>query len=216
MEEILKEITQVLFDDETLSKAKEQIQNRREKVPVDSQNISFRLFLAPDGNINLEIMMRDDFGMYFKPVGFYTFSNGSMKSIHILKEFEEPYSKIKSTLPNNLTAIVKTLTLEENGYIAMASREVGNTVRKMFKSPNYSSFNHINPAKFQNERLISNGLGVLVRTSMAGALEANLIDDEDLEEDIFVMYQNNNGISVHCTEDIYSQLMSKSLLSIFK
>lgn len=214
MDNILEEIISVLFQPETISKAEEQNQNFRERVPIDTPQISFRLFRAPAKNINLEIMMQDKYGMYFKPVGYYLFDNTGLKNIIVLKEFEEAHSNIKNTIDSKIANRVKYLSMEENGYIALASREVANTIKEMFHSSEYSPFNHLDASKFQVRNLLLNGLKVQVRTSMMGSLEANL--NEDTDEDIFVMYQNNNGISVHCSEEPYNLMMQRSLLGAFK
>lgn len=214
--DILKEITQVLFENDTISKVKEQNKSFVEKIPIESQNISFRLFLALAKNINLEIMMRDEYGYFFKPVGYYEFhKDGKLKNIYVLKEFEEAYKEIKQNISSDLSNIVKFLTLEENGYIATSSREVGNVVRRMFDSLQYSPYNHFDFSKRQVENIISNGLKVQVRTSVGGALEAVLIDWDD-PVDLFVMYQNNDCISIHSSESVYNNMLEKSLLTALK
>lgn len=216
--EILKEMTQVLFQLDTINKAKNQFQTKTQKVPVDTKDLSFRLFLSDLGNVNLELMARDDYGFYFKPIGYYTFENSSsIKSIYILKEFENAFESIKHNIDNNLVKLVKFLSLEENTYISLCSRETSNLVKEMFNSPNYDIMNHMFPNKFQVQNIYSNGLTVQVKTSMMGALEAGLNDDDfELEDDIFVMYQKNDGISLHCQEQTYIDLYNKSLLGAFK
>ena len=216
--DILKEITQVLFEKDTISKVKEQNKSFTEKVPIESQNISFRLFLTPAKNINLEIMMRDEYGYFFKPVGYYEFKEDcSLKNIYVLKEFEDTYKEIKHNISSDLSSIVKFLTLQENGYIAASSREVSNVVRRMFDSPQYSPYNHFNVLNRQVENIISNGLRVQVRTSIGGALEALVIDVEDTDGlDLFVIYQNNDGIGIQSSEDVYYKMLNKSLLTALK
>ncbi len=216
--EILKEMTQVLFQTDTVNKAKNQSQTKTQKVPVDTKDISFRLFLSESNNVNLELLGRDDYGFYFKPIGYYTFDNfGEIKNIYILKEFENAYESIKSSIDNKLIGLVKFLSLEENTYIGLCSRETSNLAKQMFNSPKYDMMNHMFLDKFQVQNIFSNGLTIQVRTSMMGALEAGLNDDNfELEEDTFVMYQNNDGISLHCQEQTYMDLYNKSLLGAFK
>jgi len=216
--EILKEITQVLFQSDTIDKATNQFQTKTQKVPVDTKEISFRLFLSESDNVNLELMGRDDYGFYFKPIGYYSFDNsGNIKNIYILKEFENAYESIKSSIDNKLIGLVKYLSLEENTYIGICSRETSNLVKQMFNSPKYDMMNHMSPDRFQVQNILSNGLTIQIKTSMMGALEAGLNDDNfELEEDTFVMYQNNNGISLHCQEQTYMDLYNKSLLGAFK
>jgi len=216
--EILKEITQVLFQNETIEKAIKQFQTKSQKIPVDTENVSFRLFLTPRGSINLELMGRDECGYYFKPVGYYTFNNqGVIEAIYILKEYSSAFESVKLGIDNQLTNLVKPLSLEEDTYIGLCSRETSNLVKKMFNSPKYDTMNHMFPNKFQIQNIQSNGLNIRVKTSMMGALEAGLNDGNyELEEDIFVMYQNNDGISLHCQEQTYIDLHAKSLLGAFK
>jgi len=216
--EMLKEMTQVLFRTETIDKALNQFKTKAQKVPVDAVDISYRLFLSERGNVNLELMGRDDYGFYFKPIGYYVFNDfGDIESIYILKEFEDAFEGIKSNIDIKLVELVQFLSLEENTYIGLCSRETINLVKQMFNSPKYDMMNHMSPDKFQVQRILSNGLTIQVRTSMMGALEAGLNDDNfELEEDVFVIYQNNDGISLHCQEQTYIDLYNKSLLGAFK
>lgn len=216
--EILKEMIEVLFELDTIKKAINQYQTRRQKVPVDTKDISYRLFLSERGNVNLELMSRDDYGYYFKPIGYYTFNNlGNIENIYILKEFENAFKSIKSNIEDEIIQKVNFLSLEENTYIGLCSRETSNLVKQMFNSPKYDMMNHMFPDKFQVQNILSNGLTIQVRTSMMGALEAGLNDENyELEEDTFVMYQNNDGISLHCQEQAYMDLYNKGLLGAFK
>ena len=209
--EILKEMTHVLFENDTISKVKEQNKSLREKVPIESHDISFRLFFAPAKNINLEVMVRDDYGIFFQPIGYYEFNNdGKLKNIYVLKEFEEAYKEIKHSIASDLSSIVKFLTLEENGYIATTSRKVSNVVKRMFNNIQHYQINHL------SENIVSNGLKVQVKTSMMDTLEAVLQENDDL--DLFMMYSKYDGvISIHHpSEDAYSRMFKKCLLSAFK
>jgi len=216
--EILKEMTQVLFLSDTIGKATNQFQTKTQKIPVNTKEISFRLFLSERDNINLEVMGRDVYGVYCKPIGYYTFDNsGNVKNIYVLKEFENAYESIKSNIDNKLIGLVKYLSLEENTYIGLCSRETSNLVKQMFNSPKYDVLNHMLPYIAQVKNILSNGLKIQIRTSIMGALEAGLNDDHfKLEEDTFVMYQKNDGISLHCQEQTYMDLYNKSLLGAFK
>lgn len=216
--DILKEMLGLLFGNTTIIKAKNQKLTNAEEQSIDTNQISFRLYLSKKGNINLEFMGQDQFGYYFKPIGFYTFSgDNKIESIFILKEFEESYEEIESNISEDLKKIVKFLSLEENTYIAMCSRETSNVVRNMFDSPKYGVMNHMLPSKFQVENIMSNGLQILIKTSMMGALEANLNDDEnELDEEVIVMFQKNNGISMHCQEPMYHKLFEMGLFSALK
>lgn len=63
-----QEMVSVLFGKDTLDKAKTQFKSGAEKTPIDSRDMSFRLFKTKYGNINLEMLCRDNSGMYFKPI----------------------------------------------------------------------------------------------------------------------------------------------------
>lgn len=199
-----------LLDRETIDKAKE-LKNSTENVDrIDTKNLNFRLLKTKAGTINLELFMRDDTGYYNKPIGFYSFEGMILKTIYILKEFEEAYGEIKKDLSSEVVGLVRTLNKEENIYIAIASREVGNMAMKMFRNPQFGRMN----ASFQSQMMISNGMKVIIHTSMMSALEAKVEDDED---DNIVMFQNgSNGVSIHCNDPIYYDLMKKELLTAIK
>ncbi len=218
--EILKDFTKALFQKEIIDQALKQKQSGREKVPVEAYNISFRLFLAPQGNINLEILGRDNYGFYFKPIGYYDFDyQDNLKEIYLLKELEETYENIKSNLENKYTSLAKHLSLKENAYIALGSRETSNEVKKMYNSPDYDISNHLFIEQYQKSKIISNGLKILIITSMMGAFEARLDDDRyELDDDIFVMFQKDyDGIGIHTQDPLFFELLNeRSLLSAFK
>ena len=212
--DILGEMLLVLFDKNTIKKVKEQLISKNEKIPIDSHNMNFRLLLSKNGNINLELLAQNDLGMYFKPIGFYEIQNKTL-TITILKEFEDSYEKHKNSFENDLK--VNYLTLKENSFISAGSNDVVSIIMKMFKSPKYDK--HLPPSieNFQSENIISNGLKIDVRTSMMGALETNLNDDNyELEDNLLIMYQNNNGISLHSVDTEYNDMVAKELLSAFK
>ncbi len=218
MENNIQEIfVSALFSKDVIKKAKKLSKSSGKLLPIDYEDITFRLRKTNTGSVNLELFVQDQYGMYFKPIGFYEFGGfwGNVQRIYILKEFEETFIKIKGKL-NNIDK-VKYLSLLQNVYIALGSVEVGRTVTKMFNSPNYSENNYLDFSKRQIERLLVNGLKIVVKTSLGGALEAVYEDDNNYfnGEDMLVMFQNYNGISIHCSEKEYQNMMNKKLLSIF-
>lgn len=216
MEEILQTFVEVLFSTDTIEDAQNLKNSSNDRSAIDEAGIPFRLQKAKAGNINLEVFFQDQKGMFYKPIGFYEFDYlGKVSEIYVLKEFEDAFNKTKSSLSNVEKA--KFLNLLDNVYIALGSREVGNTVSAMFNSPNYSEYNHMDYSKRQFQSLQVNGLNVDIKTSMMGALEA-VYDDENDDfngEDMLVMFQKNNGISVHSSEREYQNMLNKGLLSIF-
>ena len=207
---IEQEFLLTLLDKNTINKVK-RLKNSTENVDsADTEKLSFRLLKTKVGTINLELFMRDDTGYYNKPIGFYSFEGGVLKTIYILKEFEKAYDEIKNDLSSEVVGLVRTLNKEENIYIAIASREVGNMAMKMFRNPQFGRMN----ASFQSQMMISNGMKVIIHTSMMSALEAKV---EDGEDDNIVMFQNgSNGVSIHCNDPIYYDLMKKELLTAIK
>lgn len=199
-----------LLEKETIDKAKKLKKSDENVDGIDTKNLSFRLLKTKGETINLELFMRDDTGYYNKPIGFYYFEGLILKSIYILREFEEAYNEIKNDLSSEVVGLIRTLSNEENIYIAIASREVGNMAMKMFRNPQFARMN----GSFQSQMMISNGMKVIIHTSMMSALEAKVKDDED---DNIVMFQNgSNGVSIHCNDPIYYDLMKKELLTAIK
>lgn len=214
MNDILENFVEVLFSTETISQAEVLKKSSNDRSAIDKKGIAFRLEKSNAGNINLEVFFQDQKGMFYKPIGFYEFDNlGKVSEIYVLNEFVSVFNEIKNKLEHSNKS--KFLNLLDNVYIALGSREVGNTVSAMFNSPNYSENNHLDFSKRQFQALVANGLEIHVKTSMMGALEAVYNDDFN-GEDMLVMFQNHNGISIHSSEREYHNTLNKGLMSIFK
>lgn len=218
MEDILQEMIEVLFLRNTTLKAKELKNSNSNSSNLSYNGFDFRLLKAPAGNINLEVLLQDQFGSYFKPIGYYDFGTTSeVLQICLVNEFLEAFKQIRSNIDIDLSEKARTLNLLDNVFIALGSREVGNTIKAMFNSPNYSPYNHMDISKFQVQNLLINNLEIQVKTSMMGALEAIFVDNnDDFQEEYLIMFQNKDGITIHCTEDAYNKMNNRSLLSIFK
>lgn len=217
MNDILENFIEVLFSSETISQAEVLKKSSNNRSAIDVKGIAFRLEKSNAGNINLEVFFQDQKGMFYKPIGFYEFDSlGKVSEIYVLNEFVNVFNEIKNKLEH--TNKSKFLNLLDNVYVALGSREVGNTVSAMFNSPNYSEYNHLDFTKRQFQALVANGLEIHVKTSMMGALEAVYNDDNDdfNGEDMLVMFQNHNGISIHSSEREYQNILNKGLMSIFK
>lgn len=209
-----QEMLTCLFDSNTLKAAKNQMGNKGKISPIDKNNMNFRLFTADDGNVNLELLAQNQMGMYFKPIGFFDNKNGEI-TVTILKEFESDYEKLKSKIKSSIS--VNILTLKENAFIAAASSDIVSIVKNMINSPKYERDMPLSTENMQFQKANINGLTISVRSSMMGALETNLEDnDYELEDSLLVMYQNINGISLHSTDSEFNEMQSKSLLSAFK
>lgn len=217
MKTLKTEIIKTLFNEEVIKNAIQQRNSSYSSFRLDLKDVVYFLRLSSLGNVNLEIEMQNDAGLYNKTIGFYSFNNsGELEYIYVLKGFENIYEEIKGEINLNLTSRVRYLSLEENGYISVCSKEVLNKVKEMFNSPKYSSTNHLSMNNFQVEDIKVNGFNVQVRTSMMGALEANVNEDDEELDDVLVMFQRNGqSISVHCLEDTYDRLNEMKLLSVF-
>jgi hypothetical protein len=207
-----QEMTLLLFNSTTIEKAKNIIGKIGSKVAIDSYGMNFRLFTANDGNVNLELLAQNDIGMYFKPIGFYNNTNRGF-AVTVLKEFEEDYKSLKDSINNSI--LVNFLTIKENAFIAAASKDVLSIVIKMFKSPKYVKFAPPTIGNMQIEKIFSNGLIISISSSMMGSLETNLEGNEaeEIDDTLLIMYQNNDGISLHTTDREFYDMQSKGLLT---
>lgn len=210
-QDVFQAQVKALLDKNTI-KNSTQLQSSGSKMALELYDISFRLYKTNFGTVNLETLIKDEFGMFFKTIGYYVINQGKVTDIFLLKEFENAYNQLKIKSPK-----VRLLTKEENIYIALCSRETFNAVKKMFKRLDYNAMNHLTAQNFQQENLKSNGINILVKTSMMGSLEAVCVDENyDSDEDIFVMFQNNHGISLHCNEPVFHRLHKQELFGAFK
>ena len=208
MDKILKEITSVLFEKEVILKANQQFQNKNKIVSVNNlQNMDFRLFLSDAGTINLEVLVRNNYGLYFKPVGYYEFKENTISNIYVLKEFEEAYNNIKNDIDDNLNNKVKFLDIESNSYIAVCSMDVLNIAKGI-----------LNESISSPVQIVSNGIEIEISIYQMGVfeevVEATVIDENyEAEEEIFVLYTKNE---LKCVDSLYYSLREKGLLSALK
>lgn len=218
MNEILRELAETLILGTTADEAKKLRTSTETYYNFSKNGFDFRLFKAPAGNVTLLVFFADDIGKYYKPIGFYDFNvNIEIEQIFIINEFVKNYFQIRDEISQDISSKVSELSLLQNVFIALGSREVGNAIKKMFISPNYNIYNHMDATKFQVENLLVNNLEVQVKTSMMGALEAVFVDSTNVfDEDYLIMFQRKNRLSIHCNELVFDELKLKGLLSIFK
>ena len=201
----------VLFEKNILDKAKAQFKSGPERVPVDSGDISFRLFKTKYGNINLEMLCRDNGGMFFKPIGFYEFEKGGFFSsgklvITILHEFEEDFKKLRGINSTNLT--VRFMNLRESAIVSAFSRETVNMVKEMYRLKaiglpqtvidQIGPFPHIHAMQF-DKSLNSNGLNIDLLFSLEGFPQSFLDDDYGIEGALGAYFKNDNEFSLNPT-----------------
>ncbi|MGV0967562.1 hypothetical protein [Empedobacter falsenii] len=207
----------LLFANKTLEEIKRLFLNKINTYGFEYNDISFRIYKSNQGSYNLEVMMADEYGTYYKPIGYYEQNNiGSITGVYLINEFIKDFNDISYMLDN--INLLKELKLIENIFIALASREVLNIVRELFNSEDYSEMNHLDITRAQYKLVLVNDLKIVVKTSIMGALEALYEDDDCLfKEDLLIIFNNNyNGLSIHCTDSEYEDLNHRELLSVFK
>lgn len=216
--EFLEQIVRVIYKRSTISKVKELFKSSRTRDHYEEYNINFRIIKTNTKTINLEFFCSNGIQQYYKPVCFFELEKkGLLQSdkIHftILKEFEFNFDAIKSSLKKSHRDNTKFLTIKENAFIGACSIETSTLVGSMFNSPEYSKF-ALMSGNIQSQNIVSNGLNLNIRSSMMGALEVNLNDDDfELEDSLLVMYQNNGGLSIHSNDEVYHRLTNLKLLS---
>ena len=194
---ITESMVSVLFKTETIEKVRQQFKSNNERISIDCDGMNLRLFKATAGNINLELLCRDNGGMYFKPIGYYEFIKGGFLGmnnkliVYLLKEFAPDYDKLtRNGLSLTNLAEVKFLSLKENGLIAAFSRETIELVKIMFGNKDRSEsqsdnseqarqfrlYPHLRHVRL-DEALISNGLKVDLLFCQEGYPQS-FLDDE--------------------------------------
>lgn len=139
-----QEMLLTLFSKEALEIATKQFKNSEIKIPLDSFDMSFRLFKPTDFNINLEVLIQingnnQNVVPFLKPIGFYTLKRSFFTDeieVTILKEFEEDFDFLLKIgkIPSGIT--IKKLSLVENALIAAYSMDA---VVKAINHKDYSS-----------------------------------------------------------------------------
>lgn len=225
-----QEMTSVLFEKDTLEKVKAQFKSGAEKTPIDSRDMSFRLFRTKYGNINLEMLCRDNSGMYFKPIGFYKFEKGGFFSsgkltVTVLNEFKDDYKSVSGINPTNTE--VEFMGIRESAVIAAFSRETIEMVKEMYRLKanglpqavidQIGPFPHLHAMQF-DKSLNSNGLNIDLLFSMDGFPQCFLDDDYGVEGAFGAYIKNENGFSLNPTvehKNNFDKFHQMGLLSAF-
>ncbi|MGB5983340.1 MAG: hypothetical protein WBG46_14455 [Nonlabens sp.] len=225
-----QEMVSVLFEKDTLEKAKAQFKSRAEKTPIDGRDMSFRLFKTKYGNINLEMLCRDSKGMYFKPIGYYEFEKGGLLSsgnltVTVLNEFKDDYNSVGEINPTNTE--VKFMNIRQSGIIAAFSKETFNAAQEMYaekENSSYQSYTTLlsnyrpnNDAQY-DKRIQSNGLIVELFFCEKGYPQSFLDDKYGLDGPIGAYHRENGQFSVSPMVkhlDIYEEFMEMGLLTVF-
>lgn len=229
---VTQEMVNVLFEKDTIIKVKEQFSSNKEIVPIESRDMSFRLFKTNHGNINLELLATDNNGMYFKVIGYYDgfekggFFSSDKLSINILKEFEEDFKSLKNLNTQNIN--VKFMNTLQSGLIGAFSRETIHEVNLMYTqkekgiskemAEQIGQFPHIHAMQF-DKSLTSNGLQIDLLFSTDGFPQCYLDDDYNIEGAFGAYFKNENGLSLNPTGDHknnFDKFHKMGLLSAFK
>jgi hypothetical protein len=219
-----QEMASVLFEKDTLEKVKAKFKSSAEKSPVTSRDISFRLFKAKYGNINLEMLIRDNSGMYFKPIGFYEFENNDL-TVTVLNEFKDDYYSVDGINPLNVE--VKFMNMRESALIAAFSRETFEKVKEMYRLmenglpqsviDQIGPFPHLHAMQF-DKSLYSNGLKIDLLFSMDGFPQCFLDDEYGVQDAFGAYFKNENGYSLNPMfehKGNYDKFYQMGLLSVF-
>lgn len=225
-----QEMVSVLFEKDTLEKTKAQFKSGVEKTPIDSRDMSFRLFKTKYGNINLEMLCRDDKGMYFKPIGFYEFEKGGFLSsgkliVTILNEFKDDYENMTGVNTSNVD--VKFMDIKESAVISAFSRETVEKVKEMFQLKEnglpqsvidrLGPFPHLHAMQF-DKSLNSNGLNIDLLFSFEGYPQCFLDDEYQVQGAFGAYFKNENGYSLNPMAEHksnYDKFHKMGLLSAF-
>ena len=215
---IQKEMASVLMEKSTAKQALEQFKSGKEITPIDAHGMNFRLFKTKSNTINLELFMRDDSGMYFKPIGFFIkedggwFSSGNAVPT-VLKEFESYAKAIDSN--------VKTLSLLENATVAAFSRETVNMAKFMHQeyknNPPSAALGLGGLVRF-DKNLESNGLALELMFCNQGYPQAYLEDQYGYSNPIGAYIMRPGSFDLHpmqTNKAEYDKLYRMSLLSTF-
>jgi|GEM_PF-1278310 len=226
-----QEMILVLFEEATIKKSKAQFISGREITPVDSHDMNFRLFKAKYGNINLELLCRDDSGTFFKPIGFYEYEKGGFLSsgkltITVLNEFVKDYKAVKGLDSSKFN--VKLMGIRESGLIAAFSRETVELVKKMYQLKEkglpqdvidrIGPYPHLHDMQF-DKSLMSNGLQIDLLFSFDGFPQCFLDDKYGVQGALAVYLKNQNGYSLNPTlehKNNFDKFHQMSLLSALK
>lgn len=218
-----QEMVMTLYTKETLDKVKQQFKDGTEKVPVDSFDMSFRLFKSKSDNINLEILIQTAIEtgeeqeipglgrgrmqtavMYFKPVGFFKEKKGILSNeleVTIVKEFEKDFDELNkmSHIPSNIKT--HKLTLVENALLASFSMEAD-----------------IEAKKYKDASFLANGLYCDIFMTFEGYPQFFLDDRYGLNGPIaaYLLREQNTVNPILQYKPMFDKFHSMSLFTMFK
>jgi hypothetical protein len=218
------EFLMTLFSKSTIDKVKHQFSNGPEIVPLESYNMSFRLFRPKLGNnINLELLIQMPTGTgsqtdfhntgnrfmqtmvtFFKPLGYYTLGKGMLYDdieVTLLYEFEETYNQLIKS--NSISSNIKVhrLSLKENAVIAAFSTEA-----------------FLSAQNYEDDSFIANGLDCDIFMTFQGFPQVFLDDRYGLQGPIaaYLLKEQGSANPIIEYKPLFDKLHSMRLLSAFK
>ncbi len=218
-----QEMVMTLFLQDTLSKVNQQFKDGKQIVPIDSFGMSFRLFKADAGNINLELLIQMPVAvgeeqdipgmgrgrmqknvMFFKPIGYYIQSKGFLTSIldvTVPKEFENELDFLKSN--NKIPSKIKIhkLSLPENALLSAFSMEA-----------------LINAQKYNDASFFANGLYCDIFMTFEGFPQVFLDDRHGLRGPIaaYLLREQNSVNPIITYTELFEKYNPMKLMTAFK
>jgi len=218
-----QEMVMTLFTKDTLDKVKKQFSNGTEIVPVDSFDMSFRLFKPKADNINLELLIQmpietgeeQDFPgigkgrmqktvMFFKPIGYFKQKKGIFSNdleVTVVKEFENDLDFLIKN--NQVPSNIKThkLSLEENAVLASFSMEAA-----------------VRAQKYEDDSFFANGLYCDIYMTFDGYPQVFLDDRHGLNGPIaaYLLKEQNSVNPMIQYKELFDKFHSMSLMTAFK
>jgi hypothetical protein len=218
-----QEMVMTLFTKDTLDKVKKQFSSGTEKVPVDSFDMSFRLFKPKADNINLELLIQmpietgeeqDIPGigkgrmqktvMFFKPIGYFIQKKGIFSNdleVTVVKEFENDLDFLIKN--NQVPSNIKThkLSLEENAILASFSMEAA-----------------VRAEKYEDDSFFANGLYCDIFMTFDGYPQVFLDDRHGLSGPIaaYLIREKKSVNPMIEYKELFDRFNSMSLMTAFK
>lgn len=123
---ILQQIVTTLISEKTIQLVEKQFKDNIPVVPLESNDMSFRLFKTTSEHINLELLIQMQHTAFMKPIGYYTLTKGFFTNtveVTVLKEFEEELNIIQRSHKISSKIKINKLSLIENALISAYSME---------------------------------------------------------------------------------------------
>ncbi len=239
-----QEMILTLVDDDTVRKVEALFDSDRDRTGLESFDMSFRLYKADYGNINLELLTIADFDggkvvtdptlgkmilkermTYFKPVGFFE-KDSFRTEVTIPKEFEDDFQIL---IQENLLSTqfnINKLSLPDNAVIAAFSADTFMQAINIYRQREHGAepiyarnvLTSMEMSKF-DRKLRINGLDVEIMLTFEGYPQIFLEDKYNVKSSIanYLIQDGKLETGIHDDfEDNFQKLFRMSLLSGFK